>query len=349
MLNIGNDEGCDIHDAKRLLNSCPSDLTNLFRNIIRKSDEDLDECVLLFQWVLYSRRRLTAKELYVAIHYSRGVEPAHPQAPPDDNRVHRFLLHRSRGLVDTKADGVLGSQFIHETVRTFLLGEFGLRAVQPGLRYNILGTSHEVLRNACMQFLRHNALAYKTSQGICPQIVFADDRAPFSGDEYVLDNPEMLDERTLSGLPAFRIVKYCDHNFWPGFKDLPRIVDGAPFERYAIANLIFHCNTAEEAGLAQHGFLMDMQKDVALSFLQWACTPYIRMRHTLAISGVQPTSTSSTFIGYNHLAGDSASIEPSHRNKSSEPAHSNEPSSDTDGSSEAQKTEESNDGWVSSE
>lgn len=247
MLNVENDEGGDIETARQMLQSLPPDLTDLFKDIMSKSDKGLEDCVSLFLWVLYANQALTAKDLYVAIHYSRGNSPPRKQFPPDLDRLHRFLLHRSRGLVNTSSVVEVGVQFIHETVRTFLLGEFGLPTLNPDLQDNFEGKAHELLKNACFLFIKHNEKAYSPIAPRSPESHIA---------AYGASHGSIESEQPV--LPSIR--RTTEQSFWPGFLDRPFVLDNAPFEQYAINNLMCHMETARSHGIAQDDFLRELRK-----------------------------------------------------------------------------------------
>lgn len=226
MLNCNYDEGGNLKTAKTLLNDLPVDLDSLFYNILSRSTNNVDECVSLFQWVLFSEQPMTAQEVYVALQYSKATLPSSNISMPDDDRLHRYLLHRSRGLVDLTTYGTL--QLIHETARTFLLGVYGFQQVEPKLRLNIEGISHDKLRRACYLFFKHNNLAWN----------------------------QFCEAHETSRFPLPLITWPCsESHVMTNRRDLP------PFVRYAANNLLVHANVAQTHGISQSDFLGSMQSD----------------------------------------------------------------------------------------
>ena len=107
--------------------------------------------------MVFRMRPLQPAELFVAIEYSKSPDnpirtlPTEISVPAPD-RLARFVLNCSRGLI--KAVEVAPSQaatvqFIHETVREFLLKENGLASISRALATNVAGISYEILRIAC--------------------------------------------------------------------------------------------------------------------------------------------------------------------------------------------------------
>ncbi|KAJ9656169.1 hypothetical protein H2198_005131 [Neophaeococcomyces mojaviensis] len=259
MLNAENDEGGDAGTARELLNSLPTDLTDLFEDILAKSTKDSEDCISLLQWVLFSLRPLTPKELYVAIHYSRACPPSPNSIPPDDQRLRRFLLHRSRGLVETTSDEQPVVQFIHETVQAFLLDAGGLARVKPELQVNLAGQSHQKLKCACFQFIKHNKPGYESLQ---PQ------RELFTAD------------RLSKQLPSLR--RLPNQVFWPGFPGTFLVFDHAPFVEYAVKFLLRHADAALEQGNLGTNFLQTVITEDVFAI----CCQYLEHRDDMSLLDV---------------------------------------------------------------
>jgi len=145
-LNQAYDGGKRLDEMMGVLEQVPPDLQNLFADILHKSNRDFNERITLLRWVLFSRRVLRPKELYIAIkqtHVSSMMDHAHSI---DEESSMRYILECSRGLVQTvevdlrdvdewgstyrgpdaseaeeheKTKGLV-VQFIHESVRDYL-------------------------------------------------------------------------------------------------------------------------------------------------------------------------------------------------------------------------------------
>lgn len=117
----------------------PGGLHELFRDILtRNSDEKSRETLRCLQWILFAERPLRPEELYFAILSDASRALAHREVSEHD--IQRFILDSSFGFVD-----IIGSkdynhktvQFIHESVKDFLLKGNGLREVWAYLNSNI--------------------------------------------------------------------------------------------------------------------------------------------------------------------------------------------------------------------
>lgn len=154
ILNKISDRGQGRNLQKRLrerLQEIPSDLNELFRNILTRDCEDLDEMKLCLQWILYSNRPLKREELYFAIW--SGLEPEeslmyNPDRDPAE-AVDRFILSSSKGLAEVTKSRDHKVQFIHESVRDFLLKGNGLTELWPDLASNPKGLGHDRLKCCC--------------------------------------------------------------------------------------------------------------------------------------------------------------------------------------------------------
>lgn len=156
MLNALIDQGESIRQSEELLNTLPADLNNLFEDVINRGSKNKQYFVMILQWILFSWRTISVQELYIAVHCGPGSGAGDLLAVPEEYRLRLWLLHQSRGLAEVVQsrykEGKPGVQFIHETVRTFLLGPEGISRLSPGLRPNVEGLSHETLKEACILF-----------------------------------------------------------------------------------------------------------------------------------------------------------------------------------------------------
>lgn len=146
ILNKAHDGG-RIRELRRKLRDIPGDLHELFRDILTRDYYNKDELLLCIQWVLFARRPLKVAELYFAI--LAGIEPDFmPEWDPEEITVsvmERFILDSSKGLAEATKSKTPTIQFIHESVRDFLLKENGLREIWADLGANFRGESHDRL------------------------------------------------------------------------------------------------------------------------------------------------------------------------------------------------------------
>lgn len=127
LLNCIYDRGQGLKQMLDKLKSIPKDLHELFSDIFKRSDEGLHECIMLFQWVLYSIRPLQPDELYAVLHHTGGavdrysITTAGTNSSNENVFINRYLLNCSRGLVELTKGQPPIVQFIHETVRDYLI------------------------------------------------------------------------------------------------------------------------------------------------------------------------------------------------------------------------------------
>jgi ankyrin repeat protein/nucleoside phosphorylase len=156
ILNKEYDRG-RVHALQQILHRIPGDLHELFRDILTRDSHNRNELVLCIQWVLFARQPLKPEELYSAI--LSGIEPGALTEWNTDvitiDVVKRFILNSSKGLAEITRSKVAPTvQFIHESVRDFLLKENGLCKIWPDFGSNLQGQSHDRLKQCCLTYIR---------------------------------------------------------------------------------------------------------------------------------------------------------------------------------------------------
>jgi WD40 repeat protein/ankyrin repeat protein len=220
ILNKAFDHG-QIHALRKKLNQIPVDLSKLFRGIITQDKQNLDELKLCLQWVLFAHRPLKREGFYYAV--LSGIDPNHAFLPWDPEKIPTesmalFILSASKGLVEiTKKDHTV--QFIHQSVRDFLLEENVLGQVWPDLNSNAIGLSHDCLKQGCSNYMR-------------------------LGTANVLDDPEFLAFTSSSNSASADLYKDIQVKF--------------PFLEYAAHNIFAHADTAQLHGVSQERFLTEI-------------------------------------------------------------------------------------------
>ncbi|KAF2195876.1 hypothetical protein K469DRAFT_616754, partial [Zopfia rhizophila CBS 207.26] len=154
ILNKEYDRG-QMHVLRRRLQEIPSDLHKLFRNILTRDSRNKDELVLCIQWVLFAKQPLSPEQLYFAV--LSGVEPEEVSGwdcvEITADVIERFILDSSKGLAEVTTSKLQKVQFIHESIRDFLLKENGLSNTWPELGSNLHGQSHERLKQCCLTYM----------------------------------------------------------------------------------------------------------------------------------------------------------------------------------------------------
>ena len=164
ILNKEWDRG-QIHTLRRKLQEIPSDLHELFHNILTHDSHNKENLVLCIQWVLFAKQPLSPEQLYHAI--LSGVDPdavsAWDSEQITEDVLKRFILDCSKGLIETTMSKKQKVQFIHESVRDFLIKENGLSKIWPELESEFQGQSHERLKQCCSYYI---SLDFATSLNI---------------------------------------------------------------------------------------------------------------------------------------------------------------------------------------
>ena len=220
ILNKAIDHG-HVHALRKKLQEIPDDLNELFRRILTRDRQNMDEMKLCIQWILYSNLPLKPEELYFAM--LSGLEPDEPLRPWDPDEIstedmNLFILSSSKGLAEitkTKAGTV---QFIHESVRDFLLKENGLGQIWADLEVNASGLSHNRLKECCFNYTRSESSSRMEVPEVLPP-------APTS---------EALELRKKA------LLKF-------------------PFLKYAIYNLLVHADISQAKGIEQEGFIKGLE------------------------------------------------------------------------------------------
>ncbi|RYN72660.1 hypothetical protein AA0120_g12741 [Alternaria tenuissima] len=154
ILNKESDRG-QVLTLRRKLREIPGDLHELFRDILTRDTHNKDGLVLCIQWILFAKQPLSPEQLYHAILSGVDLEVVAEWDPEEITKsvVKRFILDSSKGLAEVTASKEQRVQFIHESVRDFLLKENGLGKIWPELGSNFQGQSHERLKQCCFNYI----------------------------------------------------------------------------------------------------------------------------------------------------------------------------------------------------
>lgn len=223
ILNKAKSQG-KVSQLKSRLKELPVDLHELFERILQRDsfdDRDRRTVLLTFQWLLFAQRPLSREELYFAVTSSMEDEPVEAWDPDEvsTDDMERFILDSSRGLAELTKGKQPTTQFIHESVRDYLL-ETGLRTLEPGLHNNLSGFCHERLKQCCHHYITK-----------CEPVCLT---SPKGG----LMNHLSRTARAMESLQTRTAAHW-------------------PFLDYALAGLVFHADSAHRDGLSQTDFTVD--------------------------------------------------------------------------------------------
>ncbi|KAK3331734.1 hypothetical protein B0T19DRAFT_413885 [Cercophora scortea] len=217
ILNKEHDEGRTARRLHQKLKEIPGDLHELFRDLLTRDCRNKEELLLCIQWVLFARHPLKPEQLYFGI--LSGTEPEDLSAWDQDETsmetISRFILNSSKGLVEITTSKVPTAQFIHESVRDFLLKERGLKKIWSDVGNDFQPQSHQRLSTCCIEYMKSGLEACRV---IAPKIIAAE------------SGPERQSLRVSMG------AEY-------------------PLLEYAVQNVLHHAEAAEEGGVSQEAFL----------------------------------------------------------------------------------------------
>jgi ankyrin repeat protein len=153
MLKKAHNHG-QVHALDKCLKDIPEDLNELFYDILGRDNQNIENLVLCLRWILYAERPLSAEELYFAM-LSASETGAVTAWDPEDitlEDIKRFILSSSKGLAEPTRSKTPTIQFIHESVRDFLLKENGLALLQLGVDCTSAGPIHDSLKGHCQRY-----------------------------------------------------------------------------------------------------------------------------------------------------------------------------------------------------
>ena len=154
VLDILNSEypnsSISIKKIRERLKEIPPKLTDLFEMILMRDRENLEQLQVCLKWILFATRPLKPQELYFAIQLSLNKECSSywDQEDVELDQIKTFVRSSSKGLAEVTRNKASEVQFIHESVRDFLLGKY--EGQWSGASSNFVGYSHELLRNCCL-------------------------------------------------------------------------------------------------------------------------------------------------------------------------------------------------------
>lgn len=208
-----------VHLLNSHLNALPGGLHELFGNIVGDELNNDRILQLTFQWLLFAYRPLRLEELYFAL-MANELPDNIGEWKQDEVTVTdmaNFILNSSRGLVEIARSATPTVQFIHKSVRDYLLKAwlptFG---VDPGT--DPVALCHDQLRQCCQQYLL----------SVVPVLL----RSSNAGRRRHMSRcfRQTLDLRT-------------------------RAMHSYPFLEYALDGILSHANSSQSLGLQQREFV----------------------------------------------------------------------------------------------
>ena len=116
-----------VSKMKRRLNDIPEGLAELFEMILTRDGDNLKQLQACLKWILFATRPLEPKELFFAVRFATEKDDfdGHWNEDDDDSsEMKTFVRNASKGLAEITRGKKPNVQFIHESVRDFLLGRY---------------------------------------------------------------------------------------------------------------------------------------------------------------------------------------------------------------------------------
>ncbi|KAK5994160.1 Putative ankyrin repeat protein [Cladobotryum mycophilum] len=136
----------------------PEQLGDLFKDVLGRDKQNMDTLLLCIQLILFARRPLEPEEFYFIISsglYGETTLQCDAIEPSKDSMC-RFVINYTKGLAEVTESGSGTVQFIHESIRDFLIKENGIRKLWPSATQGVYldSFSHDQLKKCCYAHLK---------------------------------------------------------------------------------------------------------------------------------------------------------------------------------------------------
>ncbi|KAK1994387.1 hypothetical protein LX36DRAFT_208691 [Colletotrichum falcatum] len=150
---------------KKRLDGIPDQLSELFKDILRRDNQNMDQLLLCVLWVLLGKRPSRPKEFYHALWSGLSLQGLVDNEIPDvtsldsGDTITGCVISYSKGLAEITKSNQPIVQFIHESVRDFLVRDKGLQEIWPDVGYDWECQGHDRLKQCCYVYMNsHVAL-----------------------------------------------------------------------------------------------------------------------------------------------------------------------------------------------
>ncbi|KAI0526531.1 hypothetical protein F5B22DRAFT_632999 [Xylaria bambusicola] len=198
-----------IFAVRKRLRETPAELSALFKNILRRDNKNMADLLLCIQWILYAKCPLKPEEFYFAVVAGLDPEPQNlsewdPQYITTDD-IKRFVSSSSKGLAEVTKPRAGTVQFIHESVRDFLLKDGGIRDLWPDLERDFQSRSHNQLKECCYTFMKTDISVHVSFDRMKTYVSKYDQRLPKASSDEAKALRQRLSEK-------FPFLQYATHN-----------------------------------------------------------------------------------------------------------------------------------------
>ncbi|KAL5603697.1 hypothetical protein FOVSG1_006447 [Fusarium oxysporum f. sp. vasinfectum] len=149
---------------RRRLQEVPSELSELFKDILTRDQEHMEDLLLSILWILLAERPLKPGEYYHALWSGLSLKGlVDLEIPPVNTSdasvcINKCIISSSKGLAEITKAKKPTVQFIHESVRDFLIKDKGMYQLWPELGADWEGQAHERLKLCCNAYVFHEAI-----------------------------------------------------------------------------------------------------------------------------------------------------------------------------------------------
>ncbi|KAK6598120.1 hypothetical protein H4I96_09072 [Botrytis cinerea] len=206
-----------IKKISKRLTEIPPGLNDLFEMILKRDGENLEELQLCLKLILFANRPLKPQELYFATQIGLDGEC----------------------LAEVTKNKASDVQFIHESVRDFLLGKY--ESQWSGSSGSFVGHGHDTLKNCCLTQL--NAVV---NQKVIKYFNFSESNFWECRN---IKYPFLNTTHPQTGIPPAQRSKEAQSRFQEEIKSR------FPFLDYSVSNILYHANLAQQNYIEQADFL----------------------------------------------------------------------------------------------
>jgi ankyrin repeat protein len=149
---------------RRRLQEVPSELSELFKDILTRDQEHMEDLLLSILWILLAERPLNPGEYYHALWSGLSLKGlVDLEIPPVNTSdasdcINKCIISSSKGLAEITKAKKPTVQFIHESVRDFLIKDKGLYKLWPELGTDWESEAHERLKLCCNAYVFHKGI-----------------------------------------------------------------------------------------------------------------------------------------------------------------------------------------------
>lgn len=234
------------HTLLKRLNEIPAGLDELFKDILTRDTRNSEDLLLCLQWILFAKRPLKREELYYAILAGSEPDQLAPLDPIEttSDTMYRFILDCSKGLAELTKSKIPTVQFIHESVRDYLLKGSGLAHLRNDLAANFVGASHEKLKLCCHEYLQIDVpelTLSKAEQQNDTQTQSSDHPTPQSDTDVSAEGHAQRSRNFIVEADAKKLREALSLRY--------------PFLMYAVSHVFDHAEAAGNTGIAQGSFM----------------------------------------------------------------------------------------------